>query len=265
MSITSFDGTVALITGGASGIGFGLAQALVERGGRVALIGTDQARLDAAVARLGAGAIGVELDVTDRAGWPIACSVFEAKLGPIDLAILNAGAQGGRHRIENVEPDEWDWVWSVNVGGIYNGLRASLPAMRARGFGHVLITASIAALMPRATVSAYGASKAAALAIAESTRLELADSGIGISVLCPGLVNTPIAETMRRHAPASDENTFNFMAPTATHGLDPLAVGRFTLDAVAAGHFYIFTHPELAEVARNRLGEIDLSLEMDPT
>lgn len=262
MALTDYAGKVALITGGSSGIGFGLAQALVERGARVALAGTDRARADAAAEALGHdAAIGIALDVAARDAWPEAVAQVERELGPIDLLVLNAGAQGGRHRIEDVPPEQWDWAWSVNVDGVFNGLRACLPAMRARGTpGHVLVTASIAALLPRATVATYGAAKAAALALAEAARLELEGSAIGVSAFCPGLVRTAFAQSMRRHAPGADDDTFAFMTAAIEQGLDPRAVGRTVADAMLRGDFYIFTHPELAGIVRTRLAEIDAAL-----
>ncbi len=262
--LRDFAGKVAVITGGGSGIGLGLAQALVARGASVGLIGTDSERLDRAVAALteaGGTAFGQVLDVTDRARWPEALDAIEARLGPIDLIALNAGAQGGRRRIEDIPSAEWDWVWGVNVGGVYNGLAAALPRLRARGTpAHVLVTASIASVIPRAQVTAYGASKAATLALAQAVRAELADSAIGISVLCPGLVRTPIAETMRRHAPVSDATTFAYMAAAPGVARDPVEIGSLTLDAIARGAFYVFTHPEHAEQARKFLHEVDAAL-----
>lgn len=250
--------TVALITGGSSGIGLGLALALAERGARVALIGTDRAKLDDAVSQFDAGiALGVELDVRDASGWHTAIDQIESTLGEIDFLALNAGVQGGRHPIEEIADDEWQWVWDVNVSGIYHGLRACLPRMKLRGTpAHILTTASIAALVPRATVSAYGASKAAAVAIMESLRLELAESAIGTSVFCPALVRTDMAATMQRHAPGATAQTYDYMHALAGQGLDPLAVGRYVLDAIAAGRFYIFSHPEASARVEPRLTEI---------
>lgn len=263
-TLSDFTGKVALITGGSSGIGFGLARALVARGARVALIGTDANRLDQAVTELsaaGGNVSGHVLDVTDRESWPGAVRDVEARHGPIELLILNAGAQGGRRNIEDIPSVEWDWVWNVNIGGIYNGLASCLPAMRQRNRpAHILVTASIASVIPRALVSAYGASKAAALALAQSVRMELAGSPIGISVLLPGLVKTEIAETMRRHAPVSDETTFAYMKTAPGPARDPLDIGNTALDAIAAGNFYIFTHPEHADIARTALREIDQAL-----
>lgn len=262
--LRDFGGKVAFITGGSSGIGLGLAQALIARNAKVAIIGTDAQRLEAALAELDAGssACGHVLDVTDRQGWGGALDAVESKLGPVDLLCLNAGAQGGRRNIEDIPAEEWDWVWNVNVGGVYNGLAAALPRMRQKGSpAHILITTSIASVIPRAQVSAYGASKAAALAVAQAVRLELADSAIGISVLAPGLVRTSIAESMQRHAPASDATTFDFMRKAPGIARDPLEIGNIALDAIARGKFHIFTHPEHAPVARAMLREIDAALD----
>ena len=234
--------TVAFITGGTKGIGLGLAGALAERGAKLALIGTDAEGLDQATRRFDPErTIAVRLDVRDFAAWPAAVERAEAALGPINFLALNAGAQGGRRPVEEIPREEWQWVWDVNVGGIYNGLQACLPGMKRRGTsGHVLTTSSIAALLPRANASAYGASKAAALAIMESLRLEVAGTPIGASVFCPALVQTDFAKSNARHAPGAGPETFAFMRAFEGQGLEPLAVGRFVLDAIDAGAFYIF-------------------------
>jgi len=253
-----YDDKTALITGGSSGIGLGLARALVERGARVALIATDASKLERAVAGFSDGqAIGISLDVRDESAWPRAVDRVTSTFGPIDFLALNAGAQGGRHPIEAIAEDEWRWMWDVNVGGLYNGLRACLPAMKSRGVSaHVVATASIAALIPRANVSAYGASKAAVLSIMEAVRPELADVAIGASVFCPALVHTDFASTMQHHAPGADDDTFAYMRAFAGQGLDPLEVGRYVLDRIADGDFYIFSHPEMGAYVKPRLEKI---------
>jgi NADP-dependent 3-hydroxy acid dehydrogenase YdfG len=249
---------VAFITGGSKGIGLGLAVALAKRGAKLALIGTDVGALDAAAARFDRErTIALALDVRDSVAWTAAVERVEGALGPIDFLALNAGAQGGRRPIEEISPEEWQWVWDVNVGGVYNGLRACLPGMKQRGRpAHVLTTSSIAALLPRATASAYGASKAASLAIMESLRLELADTPIGTSVFCPALVRTEFANTNERHAPQANPDTFAFMRAFEGQGLDPIEVGRFVLDAIDSGAFYIFSHLEFLDLIAPRLSDV---------
>ncbi len=256
----TFQSKVALITGGSSGIGQGLARALAAEGAKLAIAGTSQARLDAAVADLrgcGAEVIGVVLDVTDPAAWTRGVDQVEASLGPIDILALNAGAQSGRAPIEAGSIEEWRWVWDVNVNGVYLGLRALLPRMKARGAeGHVLITASIGALTPRPLAAAYAASKAGALAIAEAVRLELANTAIGISVLCPALVRTAFDETSRRHSPDATPETYAYMRAVIDSGMDPLKVGAFVLRAIREGRFYIFTHPGFKPIVSQHFEDI---------
>jgi NADP-dependent 3-hydroxy acid dehydrogenase YdfG len=254
----TYQDKVAVVTGGSSGIGLGIARALAERGARVALIGTDPEKLAAARAHFAPDrALAIRLDVRDVTGWHDAVARVRTEMGEIDVLLLNAGAQGSRGPIEALSEDEWRWVWDVNVGGVYNGLRACLPEMKRRGTpAHVIATSSIAALVPRATVSAYGASKAAVVAIMEALRLELAGTAIGTSVFCPALVRTEFFATMERHAPSATADTFAYMRAFEGQGLDPLEVGRYVLDAMAAGRFYILSHPEMWERVEPRLREI---------
>lgn len=242
-------GAAAIITGGSAGLGFSFAKALVARGARVSLVATDAARLQDAMLTLGdrKDVTGIAMNVADREMWPVTVRQAEDAQGPTQLLVLNAGAQGGRKPLEQIPPAEWDWVWRVNVDGIYNGLRACLPLMKSRDLpAHILITSSAAAFFPRANASAYGASKAAALAIGEALATELSGSRIGVSVFCPGVVRTSMNETMRRHAPNPSTAEYQWMDEAILHGREPDEVAEAALDQMLAGEFYILTHPELA-------------------
>jgi len=257
--MTEFANKTVLVTGGTRGIGFALAQALGAKGARVAMIGTDPDRAEQAEAELaeaGVTARSYILDVRDRAGWADLFLAVNADLGPVDGLFLNAGGQGSRRRVEAIADDEWHWSFDVNVHGVFNGIRAFLPDMRQRGVqGHIVITASIAALIPRPTVSAYGASKAAVLAIAETLKLELEGTAIGVSVLCPALVQTSFRETNRRHAPGADDHTFEYMNLPPDVGLPASEYARRVLDAVAKNDFYVFTHEEVRDAALKTLDD----------
>jgi NAD(P)-dependent dehydrogenase (short-subunit alcohol dehydrogenase family) len=256
----SFAGKVALITGGSSGIGLGIAHALAAAGAQLALIGTNAAKLKNAVTELtasGAHAIGIQFDVTDQARWIATLDEVETQLGNIDLLVLNAGAMTRPNPIENVSLDEWRWIWDVNVNGVFYGLRATLPRMKQRQReAHILVTASIGAVMPRGTMGPYGASKAAVLALTEAVKQELAGSPIGISVMCPAGVKTAFNETAARNAPSANIHEYDWMKPTIADGMDPLKVGEFTLKCIREGRFYIFTHPGFKVLLEPRLTQL---------
>jgi NAD(P)-dependent dehydrogenase (short-subunit alcohol dehydrogenase family) len=252
-----FSGKNVLITGGTRGIGFALAQVFAKEGARVALIGTDDVRTREAADQInqsGGVARGYVLDVTDIGGWTDIAPRIQQEFGPIDVLVLNAGGQGARQNIEKIAPAEWQWVWDVNVNGVFYGLRTFLPEMKARNEeGHVVITSSIGALFPRADASAYGAAKAASLAIAEALNVELQDSSINVSVLCPGLVRTSSRETNRRHAPGADDETFKFMVVPAGQGMAAQSYAELVVRAIKKNEFYVFSHPEVHHFADRNL------------
>lgn len=178
----------AWITGASSGIGRALAVALAQRGVRVAA----SARSSEALLQLAAEVPGiwpVMLDVVDRAAVSAAVAQIEADLGPIDLAVLNAGI-GHMMPAARFDAGKAAEVMTVNYLGLANGVEALAPRMIGRGAGHIAFVASVAGYraMPRAGV--YNASKAAAIALAESLRPDLAQSGVTVSVINPGFVAT---------------------------------------------------------------------------
>lgn len=263
-ALADLAGMTAFITGGSSGIGFALAKALCARGVKVGIAATDRDRLDAAVAALvaaGGTACGVTLDVRDAGQWPDAVQTIEDTLGPIQLLFLNAGAQGGRKPVEAIGLDEWQWVWDVNVDGVFLGLKSCLPGMKARNLpAHIMATGSAAGLFPRPMSSAYGASKAAVLALFEAMTLELAETPISCSVLSPAIVRTGMNATMKRHAPSASESEYAWMDQAIDQGRDADQVAEDAIAQMQAGHFYVLTHPEvapmLAVTQQNRLDAI---------
>lgn len=257
-AMPSLAGKTALITGGASGIGLGMATAFVAAGLRVAIADVNETALEAARSALPGLAAAVKLDVTRATEWEEAVEQVEAALGPIEILCNNAGVAQGRFadgRNTNVAemPEAlWRLVMEVNATGTFLGARTLVPRMLARGqWGHIVNTASTGGLMAPAGIAAYCASKFAVVGLSESMRAELAPAGIGVSVLCPGGVRSNLfASSVAVRAKAPD--AFDGLATIGTEALrteqskrmDPVRVGEMVLRAIAGNAMYIIPHPE---------------------
>ena len=191
-----FAGKTAFVTGGASGIGLGIAKALLGDGANVVIADIRQDHLDEAVAELDGGerVLPIRLDITDRAAYKAAADAAEAKFGKLHVLINNAG-------VAVVGPTElathadWDWVLGVNLGGTINGITEILPRILSHGEGgHILCTASMSALVPVAGTAIYSSSKAAVTSIMECMRPELESRGVICHAFCPGAVQSNIAD-----------------------------------------------------------------------
>jgi len=200
---------VAFITGGASGIGLGIAGACIDAGMQAVLADLRQDHIDEALAgfaRRGQSESvhAIRLDVTDRAAIAAAADETERLFGKVHVLVNNAGV-GINGPFAGITYADWDFGLAVNLGGVINGLQTFLPRIRAhREGGHVVNTASLAALVPMpAAFVTYVAGKAAVVAISETIRGELARDGIGVSVLCPGPVKTNIHEVAKTVLPGS--------------------------------------------------------------
>lgn len=254
---------VAFVTGAASGIGLGMARAFLEADMKVVLADVRQDVLERAAQDIGrdAGRFHlITLDVRDRSA--MACAADEARqvFGKVHVLCNNAGV-GARTSMEEAGYDEWDWVLGVNVGGVINGIRSFLPLIRAHGEGgHIVNTASIGGLLPLPPpLGIYSASKFAVRGISDSLRLALAGTEVGVSVLCPGLVRSEIAENTVRLSPAAAAgggDAVPVQAAGLALGMDPLEVGRRVLDGIRGNEAYILTHGEFKDEVREIFGEI---------
>src|SRR5215472_11781310 len=191
----------AFVTGGASGIGLALGRAFAEAGCKVMLADIEEAALDAAVASLegsGPEIQGVVCDVADPASVEAAAEATFSAFGKVHILCNNAGV-GARGGIDHIALDNWRWVIDVNLMGVVNGVCAFLPHMRAHGEGgHIVNTASIAGMINRFHgFHPYAATKFAVVGMSEGLAVELKPFGIGVSVLCPGVVRTNILESAR--------------------------------------------------------------------
>ncbi|MBP2477872.1 NAD(P)-dependent dehydrogenase (short-subunit alcohol dehydrogenase family) [Crossiella equi] len=178
---------VALVTGGASGIGHALAAALVARGDHVVL--TDRTGAPEAAAALGAQ--GVPLDVTDQGAVRAVVTAAVAEHGRLDLVVANAGvALTGR--VEELADEDWARVLEVNLHGVVHTVRAAYPELVRQGRGRLVLMSSLAGLVPAPLAVPYTASKHAVTGLGLALRAEAAARGVGVTVVCPGFVDTPL-------------------------------------------------------------------------
>jgi len=243
-------GRAAFITGGANGIGLGIARAFARAGAKLALADVDTAALGAAQAEL-SKETEVEtfaLDVRDRAAFARAADETEARLGPVSLLFNNAGIALAVPPAQ-MSYEIWDYALGVNLNGVVNGVQTFVPRMLARaktlGGGHVVNTASGAGLAAPGSGFLYHTAKFAVVGMSESLRFELAGAGIGVSVLCPGPVATKILHHTLRTQPASaprlDASMVNAIDGFLGAGESPDDVGEMVLRGVRANALYIHT------------------------
>ncbi len=259
---------VAVITGGASGIGFATSRQMAARGARVVLVDRDRAALALAAATLGAaGARGVEsrvCDVADFAAMQALATDVMQTCGRVDVVFNNAGvAVGGP--IAEMRHADWQWIIDVDLWGPIHGVEAFLPHIRAGGRGgHILFTASFAGLVPNVGLGPYCVAKYGVVALAEVLQKELRAEGIGVSVLCPMRVATNIGASERNRdaryggpessptVPDQDEDNPDL----AGRVLDVDEVAARVLKAVDANALYILPHPESRAFIERRFNRI---------
>lgn len=263
MKVTA--GRTAFITGGASGIGLGIAQAFVTAGMKVVLADLRQDHIDEALGSFSNRGErdrvhAIRLDVTDRAAMTAAAEEVEHVFGKLHVLVNNAGV-GIQGPFQGITYADWDFGLAVNLGGVVNGIQTFLPRIRAHGEGgHIVNTASLAALVPMpAQFVIYQTAKAAVLTLSECIRNELARESIGVSVLCPGPVRTNIHE-IARNRPAQFGVGDAFRSIESSGGtrvpfpsmLEPTEVGALVLEAVRNDDLYIITHGEWRPMAEAR-------------
>ena len=257
-------GTTAVVTGGASGIGRGTALELARRGADIVVADIHDERLAQTVAdieALGRRALAVHCDVSRDADVEHLGAEAVRAFGRVDILMNNAGIAvlGPPHTVEMAE---WERILQVNVLGLVRGVRAFAPAMVERGSGYVVNTASIAGIWAYSWDCApYITSKFAAYGYSEALARSLGPLGIGVSVLCPGLVATNLAETARfSGVPADRAGEWMYFPPEMQVPVEPDAVGTMVCDAIRDEHFAIFTHPGDLERFRTWRLDIDASL-----
>jgi NADP-dependent 3-hydroxy acid dehydrogenase YdfG len=273
-------GKVAFITGGASGMGLAMARSFSAAGMKVVIADIQDTALEAVAkefAATNADVLTLKVDVTDRDAMEQAAQATEEAFGKVHVVCNNAGvAVGGS--VVDMTYEDWDWVMKVNLDGVVNGIQTFVNRIRAHGEGgHIVNTASIAGHMAIPALSVYNTTKFAVVGMSEAIRHDLAPHDIGVSVLCPGFVNTGIFDSGRNrpaeltgerdtaasvlNADASAEERDAQLAEMLESALDPAVVGDMVLDAILHNDEYIFTHPNFAEATGGRSAAMNASFE----
>ncbi|KQZ62332.1 hypothetical protein ASD67_12330 [Sphingopyxis sp. Root1497] len=248
----AIEGRTAFVTGGGSGIGLAIGRALAREGARVALADIDGEALERETAALGDAAMAVALDVTDRDAWARARQAVEARFGPVSILINNAGIGPDLNLLDAMPEAHFDRIVAVKLTGTYNGVRCFVPAMREAGRGgHVVNTASMAGLIASAKLGGYTASKFAVVGLSEVLRAELEPDGIGVSVLCPGLVTTNLGRSTGR-------------APRAG-GMDPAVVGDMVVRGIRKNRLHIVTLGQHRGLVADRMARVVAAFDDIPT
>jgi NAD(P)-dependent dehydrogenase (short-subunit alcohol dehydrogenase family) len=260
-------GKTAIVTGAASGIGLGIAKALAGAGANLVLADLRPDPLEAArqsIEALGATATTVTIDVSDPASVEAAAQAAIRNFGALHIAVNNAGVAMHGTPLESVTLQEWEWVIGVNMKGVINGIRSFVPLIRAHGEpGHVVNTGSVSSLFVREgrNQGAYAMTKYAVLALSEALEQELRNTRIGVSILCPGGVNTAIFDSA---ATRPDRFGGSYKRPQqeamksafASGALAPETVGRRVLQAIQDNEFYILTHTSEREAIMARAARL---------
>jgi NAD(P)-dependent dehydrogenase (short-subunit alcohol dehydrogenase family) len=251
-------GKTAFITGGGSGVALGQAKAFSAVGMKVVIVDIRQDHLEDGLAQLrarGVEAHGIKLDITDRKAYAEAANEAERVFGPVQLLCNTAGvSQFGP--MQQATYDDWDWQMSVNVGGIINGIQTFVPRMLKLGQPcHIVNTASMSAFTPMPGTGIYCTTKFAVRGLSESLRLDLEPHGIGVSVLCPGAVNTNIHEavlTRPKHFAntgyyGADPQVMRSLKQVIEPGYEPEKLGEKVVAAVLNNDLYVIPYAEFRE------------------
>jgi NAD(P)-dependent dehydrogenase (short-subunit alcohol dehydrogenase family) len=245
------EGKVAFITGGGSGVGLGMAKAFVAAGMQVAIADIRQDHLETASEELDGAVHPILLDVTDRAAFARAADETERVLGKVHVLCNNAGINLFND-IADATYQDWDWVLGVNLGGVVNGVVTFVPRIKAHGEGgHVVNTGSMAAFIAGPGAGIYTTAKFAVHGLSDALRWSLLPHGIGVSMVCPGLVKSKIYESDLVRPPQlstdmtpADEEFMRILPGLHDAGMAPEEIGEKVLRAITRNDFYVFTHPE---------------------
>ena len=255
--INDFKDLGVFITGGAAGIGFGMAQAFAARGAHLALVDIDVDQLQQArvsLEAMGARVLTFALDISEKQPLKDAAAQAAEEVGGLHVVCANAGVTGFLGPLQEGSDEDWDWIIDVNLKGTVNTVQATLPwLLKQPGNSHIVLTSSISGLRvhnPSRGQGMYNTTKFAITALGEALALDLESQGIGVSIVCPGVVKTDLSNAGRNRqaryggAYATADENFVLAKAALLHGTDPQVFGRWVIKGIEAGQLFIITHPE---------------------
>ena len=196
MNAIDLSGQIAVVTGGAQGLGFAIAQRLLASGAQVSLYDRDAAMLEQAVTALGPNASRKLVDITDLAGLTRVHAEVEAEIGPVSILVNSAGIAGKNATLEDYDPEEWRRVVEINLNGTFYVNKAVIPSMKAANYGRIVNISSVAGKEGNPNLSAYSAAKAGVIGLTKSLGKELAKYDIAVNAITPATAKTRILETL---------------------------------------------------------------------
>src|SRR4051812_47757157 len=261
----TLSGKVVVVTGGAEGLGFGLARAFAEQGARLALADVQADRLAHAVATLtaeGIETLGVTCDVAERDDVVRLRDATFAEFGTVHVICSNAGIGANASLLAPIDYERWRRVFDVDYWGVIHGIDVFLPRLLEQGEGHFVHTSSRQGLVAATGLGAYPAAKHGVTALTEMLRMELDDAGapVGATLLTPGGIRTRMMEEQRARftdADLADPATRRWVEQRMTTAVDPLDVGRLAVRAVLENRLYVNTHREILDWMRDRIDRIE--------
>lgn len=267
-------GKTAFITGAATGVGFGMAHAFLQAGMKVAIAdvrGEALAKAKKTLKAISKEVHDIRVDITDRDAMAAAADETEAHFGKVHVLCNNAGINVFGP-IEQANYDDWDWIMDVNLNAVFTGIKCFLPKIKAHGEGgHIINTASMASFCSGPGAGIYTAAKCAVRGLTECLWYGLVPQGIGVSLVCPGLVNSNInlSEEIRPESRADtgykpDQEWIDRLAVVQKMGMEPLEIGQKILRGIMNDDLYILTHPDHKEEVARDFAEIMAAFPEEP-
>ena len=271
--MNQFEGKTAVISGGAEGIGLGIAKAMAKQGMNIVIGDIDAQQLEIAHTKLtseGANVLAIQMDVTKIDQWQNLAKKAIERFGKVHMLVNNAGVGSIPGPIEHTDDKDWRWTIDVNLMGVIYGTQTIVPLIKQHGEGGWLINvASMAGMVGVPTAGAYTATKVAVVGMSESWYAELEPHNIQVSVLCPAFVKTRInlsnrnkpeaLKSEREKDPQKLQNSAaaKHMQNVIDNGMPTEIVGERVVEAINNKELYIFTHPNYRKVLQKRFKNID--------